>query len=106
MEVEVEELCDQLSLTELENEELQVHVSPLEEVISKGRNCLFAKLHTSRPYNQEAFMATMRKICRPIKLIHFLQVGSRMMMIEFEDRKDKERVLKKSPWDFEKCLLL
>lgn len=51
MEAEVEDLCDQLSLTKLEQEEILVESSPLDEVISKGSNFLLAKQHTSRPYN-------------------------------------------------------
>lgn len=38
-------------------------------------------------------------------MTRFHELGSGMMMIEFEDKLDKERVLRDSPWNFEKCLI-
>lgn len=106
MEVEVEALCDQLSLIELEWEEILVEVSPLEEVISKGSYFLLAKFYTSRLYNREAFKQTMRKIWRQEKMIHLHELGSGMLMVKFEDKTDKARVIKESSWNFNKCLIL
>lgn len=37
MEVEVEEFCGQLSLKDLEKEDIVMEVIPLEKVISKGQ---------------------------------------------------------------------
>lgn len=106
VDMEVEELCSQLNLAELEKEEFQVAASPLEEVISKGQNCLLTKFHTNRPYNREAFKTTMRKIWRPAKPIKFHEVGVGIMMVEFKEKADKDRILKEIPWNFDKCLLL
>lgn len=59
-----------------------------------------------RPYNHEALKNTMRQIWRPGKPIKFHEVGARIMMVEFEENRDKERALRESPWNFDKCLLL
>lgn len=91
MDMEVEELCGQLSLTEVENEEIQVAAILLEEVISRGQICLLIKLYTNRPYNYEALKTTMRKVWKPRKPIKFHEVGVRIMMVEFwgEERQTK-----------------
>lgn len=106
MEDAVKDLCDQLSLMELEREAIQVKLYPLEGLISKGHNCLITKLHTSRTYNREAFKNTMRKVWRPVKMVRFHDIGSDMMMVEFESTLDKERVLKANPWKFDRSLML
>lgn len=71
--------------------------SNLEEVVTKGVNCLIAKLFTSRPFNREAFKATMRKAWSPTKLTKFHELCEGMTMIEFENKLAKERVLRDSP---------
>lgn len=50
-----------------------------------------------KPYTQEAFKATMRKIWRRAKSIWVHEVDLNIVMFEFEDRLDKERVLRESP---------
>lgn len=67
---------------------------------------MLAKLLTNRTYNWEAFMTTMRKIWRTSKTIRVHEVDLDIVMFKFEDRQDKERVLRKSSWNFDKCLLL
>lgn len=101
MEEELDTLCDQLNLSKLEQEEIQVELSPLKEVITKGTNCLITKLHTNKPQNHEAFKNTMQKVWRPTKTIWFHEVGLDMMIMEFENKLDKERVLQESPWNFD-----
>lgn len=58
---------------------------------------MVAKLHTTQPYNWEAFKTTIRKIWRPTKTIRFHELGLGLMMVEFEDSLDKERVLRDYP---------
>lgn len=106
MENEVEILCDQISLTDLEQEEIHIESSDLEEVITKRISCLFAKLPTSCPYNREAFKATMKNFWWPLKLTKFHKLGEGLMMIESENKIDKEQVLRDSPWSFDNCLIL
>lgn len=62
MDDSVENLCENLKSTELENEEVNIEVNLLEEVISRGKTCLLVKLLTNRYYNRKAFKATMRKV--------------------------------------------
>lgn len=102
----VEELCERLTLTELEQEELLVEMSPLDEVLSRGNQCLVIKLCTRCPFNKEAFKAMLRKIWQLAELIYFHKLGFNLLLAEFEDNLDKNRVLCDSPWSFDRNLIL
>lgn len=93
-----------MHLTEIEDEKLLVKREPLKEVVSKGERCLLLKLHTNRPYNREAFKLMVKKICRPSNAVRFLELGASIIMAVFDSIKDKERVLRESPWNFDKNL--
>lgn len=97
MEAEMDGLCDKFILAKLEREEIMVEPNSLEGVIFKESCCLVAKLTTCRPFNQEALKFTMRKVWRPAKSIRFHELGVGMMQVEFEDKLDKERVIRESP---------
>lgn len=79
---------------------------PLEEVLTKGQHCLVANLLTNRPYNREAFKATIKKVWRPMKPVKFHEMGSNMIMVAFDDKMDKTRVMREGPWHFNRCLIL
>lgn len=92
MKEELGKLYEKLSLTEQEQEEIQVETSLLEDVISKGSKCLIIKLLMDRHYKKEVFKQTMKKIWRPVKSIKFRDLGSVLTLVEFEDIQDKDRV--------------
>lgn len=70
----------------------------------QGANCLLVKLLTSKPFNREALKATMSKLWRPSKSLRFHEMGSSVLMFDFEEKLDKERVIRGSPWLFDKKL--
>lgn len=106
MEGEVDDLCDQITLTELEDEELQVDLKLLEEVVLKGPCCLLHKLHANKLYNIKAFKLTLKKIWQPTNVVCFLEIGSIILLTIFDNITDKVRLLRESPWNFEKSLIL
>lgn len=81
-------------------------VSPLANVVSRGNHYLVIKLCTRHPFNNEAFKTTLRKIWRPAKQVHFHELGSVLILTEFEDCLDKKRVIQDNPWSFERNLIL
>lgn len=97
MEEAIDDLCGQLKLTELEQEAIHVDAQPLEEVIARGQHCLVTKLLTDRPYNREAFKVTMKKIWRLAKPVKFHEMGADMIMVVFEEKVDKTRVMRDGP---------
>lgn len=106
MDDELNELCEKLKATELEQETVRVDTEQLVGVVYKGTSWILAKLHTPRPFNRKAFKAIMRKIWRPAKPIKFHEEGSDLIMVGFEDSHDKIRIIRKSPWNFDRQLVL
>lgn len=89
----VEVLCQHLSMTEIESEEILMKRNLVDDVVARGKNCLFAKLLTEKHYNREAFKFTMRRAWRTTKTTCFHEMGDGLMLVEFEDPNDKARVM-------------
>lgn len=102
----VDTLCECLSWTDLEQEEIVVTPNSIEEVWIRGKNCLLVKLLSMKYFNRKAYKATMKNVWKPIKPLRFHEMGAGMMLAEFEDPNDKNRVVRDGPWNFDKCLIL
>lgn len=76
MENGVENLCECLMITDLNKEETHVELSLVDEVVSRGKNCLLVKLLSKKYFNREAFKATMKKVWRPVKLLCFSEMAA------------------------------
>lgn len=48
----------------------------------------------------------MRKVWKPTNTLRFHVMGDRMMLIEFGNNNDKDRVAHDGPWHFDKCLII
>lgn len=88
-------------MTELENEEILIDPKSMEDVINKGKNCLSMKY-----YNYEAFKITMKEAWRLTKTLKYVEIGKEMMMAEFDNQHDKQRIMRDGPWNFNKSLIL
>ncbi|XP_042958115.1 uncharacterized protein LOC122293643 [Carya illinoinensis] len=73
---------------------------------SCNRGGLFPCLSTEKPYNREAFKQTLKKIWRPVKKIWVKDLGSKILLVEFEDHQEKARVQCEGPWSFDRNLIL
>lgn len=102
----MEDQCDGLNLIELENEELHVESRPLDEVLFQGNHCLLVKLCSRQPFKREDFKSTLRKIWRPMNPVCFHELGSGLLLAEFENLLEKGRVMRDSPWNFDRSLVL
>lgn len=58
----VEVLCQRLSATKLDNEEILIEQDSVDDVVARDKNCLLVKLMTNEHYNREAFKVTMGKV--------------------------------------------
>ncbi|XP_042950030.1 uncharacterized protein LOC122282137 [Carya illinoinensis] len=102
----LDELYVSLSLKEKENKEVSVEPSRLEEVLERGENCLIMKLLIQKHYNHEAFKQTMRKVWRLVKSVKFHDLNAELTVVEFEDSRDRAKVIREGPWSFDKHLVL
>lgn len=105
MKEEVNDLCDCFILTDLEQEELQVELTPFDEVLSKGTTLFVGKTSYQSTIQQRGNQA-IRYIWRMFKELRFHELGSGLLMAEFEDNVDKAMVVRESPWHFDKNLIL
>lgn len=78
----------------------------MEDIVSRGRNCLLMKLLSNGYHNREALKSTMKKAWRPTKAIRFYDMSMGLMLVEFDNLIDKLRVIRDGPWHFDKVLLL
>lgn len=106
MEVELEDMYKRLSLMEEEKEEAKVEAPLVEEVLVKGNYYLIIRLLSNKNFNKEVLKQIMKKIWRLRKIGYFRDLVSILLLAKFEDKKDKERVMREGPWTFDKQLLV
>ncbi|XP_042942846.1 uncharacterized protein LOC122277028 [Carya illinoinensis] len=106
MEEELRALYEKLSLTAEESAGVVVETERLEDVRVRGEKSLMVRLLTERYFNREAFKQTMRRVWRPTKNIKFRDLTQGLMLVEFDEPRDKVRVLHDGPWTFNKQLVL
>lgn len=106
MDNNMENLCECLKMTELKKEKIIMELSSIGEVVDRGKTCLLIKLLTKKHFNKEAFKATMKIVWRLTKSVCFHEMGAGLMLAEFENLNDKNRVLHDGSWNFDKCLIL
>lgn len=76
-----------------------VDCNSVEEVETRGKNYLLAKVLTSKYHNREVFKATMRCAWRSIKSLRFYDMGESLMMVEYENYTDKIKVSREGSWN-------
>ncbi|XP_040991016.1 uncharacterized protein LOC121238254 [Juglans microcarpa x Juglans regia] len=106
MEDDLHVLYTKMSLTEKEGEGVVVDTGDLENVLPSGKRCFFMKLFTEKYFNKEAFIGTMRKVWRTAMGVRFQELSPVLFLVEFENGRDKTKVLREGPWLFDKHLVL
>jgi hypothetical protein len=66
---------------------------------------LAAKFYTRRVINVEAIARTFKPLWQTRKSFSIQDVGDNMVLIEFEEAADMERVLLGEPWSYDKYLI-
>lgn len=95
-----------MSLSENEEDEIVVESNIIEPTIARGGKCLIISVLTGRYYNRDAFKNTMKKVWQLVMQVTFKELGSKLLLVEFEDERDKNRVFREGPWSFDKNLVL
>ncbi|XP_042958116.1 uncharacterized protein LOC122293664 [Carya illinoinensis] len=103
---DLEGLYGHISLMESEEEVVFVDEAVVCDTVYRGEKCLIIQLLTMKHYNKEALKQMLRRIWRPIKPMHIQNLDSKFLIAEFEEIKDKERVIRDGPWTFDKQLVL
>ena len=106
MEPNLEELWSIFSLIEEEKTKVVVDKTWVEETKDARRNCLLGKIFTKHNINLEAMKAILYDIWKISHGLEVKEVGDKMYVFQFEDRSEKDKVLVRQPWLFNKVLIV
>ncbi|XWS30332.1 hypothetical protein CRYUN_Cryun24cG0108200 [Craigia yunnanensis] len=106
MEADLEELWTKSSISEEEKSEVVINKVWVEETENTRKNCLIGKVLTKRIINQEAIRTVFYKIWKLASWLTINEVGDKVFIFKFDDEYEKDKVLVKQPWLFNKSLLV
>ncbi|XWS69090.1 hypothetical protein CRYUN_Cryun04dG0149500 [Craigia yunnanensis] len=102
----LENLWSKLSLTEDELIEVVEAKDWIEKAKEIGRNCLIGRLVLNKRVNIEAMKKVLSIVWKISTGMTVKEVGEKMFIFQFGDNMEKERVLLRQPWTFNKSLLV
>ncbi|XP_042954583.1 uncharacterized protein LOC122290994 [Carya illinoinensis] len=102
---ELSSLYEGLCLTEEEKQEISIPSKEVQVSFEKSKKCLAAHVVVEKEVNRGAFQATMIKAWKVEGQTSFKNLGSNRFLIEFQNSKDKERVMVARPWSFDRSLV-
>jgi hypothetical protein len=97
---EIDGLWKRFSLKDQEDEKFD-----LSSMAQQDKPTLAAKFFTRRTINVEAVARTFKPLWQTKNNFSLQDVGDNMVLVEFEDRSDLERVLIGEPWSYDKYLI-
>ena len=95
-------------LTVTKEEEISVNLGKecTRATNERGNNCLVMKVLSRRGIMLDALRKNFRMLWKPNKSIQISLIDEEMYLVEFDDERDKRRVMDMSPWHYEKQLVL
>nr|POE98560.1 hypothetical protein CFP56_46468 [Quercus suber] len=106
MDASFEELWKHFKLSDEEKGVMKVDSQVVAASKQQAQFSILFKLQTSRDFNKEAFKATCRNLWRGSQGVTIKEVGQNLFMGIFGSEEQLEIILSKSPWTFEKKLIL
>ena len=106
MAEELEILWRKLTVTDEEEESVNLGRECTRATKERGKNCLVMKVLSRRGVMLDALRKNIRMLWKPNKSIQISAIEEEVYLVEFDDERDKKRVLEMSPWHYEKQLVL
>ena len=106
MAEELEMLWQKLKVTEEEEVSVTLGDECTRAANERGKNCLVMKVLSRRSIMLEALRKNIRMLWKPNKSLQLSMIGEELFLAEFEDERDKRRVMDMRPWHYEKQLVL
>ena len=97
---DIEGLWKSFSLNDQEDDKFD-----LSSMAQQVKPTLAAKFFTRRTINVEAVARTFKPLCQTKNSFSLQDVGENIVLIEFDDGSDLERVLLGEPWSYDKYLI-
>ena len=102
----MEELWKKFTLSEEEKGVLSVKSQDVARSKEQAQLNLLFKLQTNRDFNKEAFKSTIQQLWRGPQRITIKEVRNNLFLAIFEMKEHMNDILDKSPWSFDKRLVL
>ena len=106
MAEELEMLWQNLKVTEEEEVSVTLGDECTRAANERGKNCLVMKVLSRRSIMLEALRKNIRMLWKPNKSLQLSVISDDLFLAEFEDERDKRRVMDMRPWHYEKQLVL
>ncbi|XVF16940.1 hypothetical protein REPUB_Repub10bG0074200 [Reevesia pubescens] len=106
MEDGLEELWSKLSLTFIEKNEVSIQANCVEKTLDTGKHCLIDRVLTKKPIYVEVMKSMLIKAWKLDQELYVREIGDRMYVFKFKDLLEKEKVVLRQPWSFNKALLV
>ena len=103
---ELEQLRGKLSLTEEEQLKVVVEQEWLEDSKEAGKNYLIGKLALQKRVNVEAMKNILCNVWKIYSGLSIKEMECMLFIFRFQDDMEKEKVLQKQPWSFNKSLIV
>jgi len=97
----IEDLWSRFSLTEEVEQGADVPRKKEASIVH-----LAVKFFTKRVVNSEAVGRTFKPLWKPIGEMKIRDIGGKILLFEFDDAMDLERVLEFEPWSYDKSLVI
>lgn len=102
MAEELETLWQKLRVTEEEEVSISLGGECTRAANERGRNCLVMKVLSRKGIMLEALRKNIRMLRKPNKSLQLSVIEEELFLVDFEDERDKRRVMEMRPWHYEK----
>ena len=106
MAEELELLWQKLTVTDEEEVSVNLGRECTKATKEREKNCLVMKVLSRRGIMLDALRKNIMMLWKPNKSIQISVIEEEMYLVEFDNERDKRRVMEMSPWHYEKQLVL
>uniref|UniRef100_A0A2N9G5C3 CCHC-type domain-containing protein n=1 Tax=Fagus sylvatica TaxID=28930 RepID=A0A2N9G5C3_FAGSY len=106
MAEELEELCRRMRLSDHEKHHIRLRKERVSKSHQEAKFSLLFKLHTTRPFNGEAFKRSVRAMWSVHGDMIVSEIDDNLFVGAFYSEAALQRILAFSPWTFDKKLIL
>lgn len=104
---EIDDMCQKLSLhDDGDDEEVQIAQDWVEEATNAGKNCLVWRFLIHINFNTDTMKTVLFKAWRLKHELEISAIGGNRFVFQFSDEVEKDRVLVRQPWSYNKSLLV
>ncbi|XVF66640.1 hypothetical protein PTKIN_Ptkin10aG0053100 [Pterospermum kingtungense] len=99
-------MMNQISIFDVDDEEIMIEKEWIEEGVQAGQNCLVGRMLMKKPYSVEGVKIAFSRVWHLQGGLSISVVGDHLFLFQFEDAMERDRVLLKQPLMFSKYLIV